>query len=56
MDEVDVDGFDIEYPACPLCKLPLSPRTVSTADGRLAVELYCPHHGPQDVWDPFAET
>ena len=51
---VGVDGFDEDFPACPACGLPLSPRSV-VADGHAALELFCPQHGVQRLWEPFAQ-
>jgi len=52
MNGVGIDGFDEDFPACETCGLPLSPRSV-VAHGHAAVELFCPQHGVQRLWEPF---
>jgi len=40
-------------PVCPRCGIPLTPRPVMV-DGHPAMELVCPDHGVQSMWQPFS--
>jgi hypothetical protein len=51
MPNVGADGFDEDFPTCPVCGEDLVPR--QTEVGRPAIELVCAEHGVQRIWGPF---